>query len=70
MNNIERNGIATVGAYRGQLIHRIQCGGERFFYIGSDIHTVYPTPEQCRAAIDRSAARLDSGGGVWYSGRN
>ena len=47
------NGIATVDLYHGVPIHRVTCGQERLYYIGQDIHTVYPDVAACRCAIDQ-----------------
>ena len=47
------NGIATVDLYHGVPIHRVTCGQERVYYIGQDIHTVYPDVAACRYAIDQ-----------------
>ncbi len=56
MQQKTHNGICTVGAYRGVLIRCVQCGGQRLYYIGADIHHTYASAAQCRAAIDAAPA--------------
>ena len=44
--------------YHGVPIHRVTCGQERVYYIGQDIHTVYPDVAACRCAIDQKTCTV------------
>ena len=47
------NRIDTIDLYHGVPIQRVTCGQERLYYIGQDIHTVYPDVVAWRGAIDQ-----------------
>ena len=47
------NRIDTIDLYHGVPIQRVTCGQARLYYIGQDIHTVYPDVVACRCAIDQ-----------------